>query len=123
MDPVHLSRTGKVCKRFHQVYKLLEAQLIDNFGISEDYLKLIQNKIQIELYYGAQIQTGDRSNQIFIDMLEVDNKQLAEKNGKSDLMQTLILIEKHIGVKLNPKLVSVYEFYNYVNFVSNNIKK
>lgn len=123
MDASFLSRTGKICKRVQKVYKDLEAQLVDNFGISEDYLKIIQNKIQIELYYGIQIQTNDRSNQMFIDILEIDNRELSNRNGKSDLMQTLISIERHVGYKLNPKELSVYEFYNYIKFVTNNPTK
>ena len=119
-NPIYLSRTGKICKRVSEVYKSLESQLIDEFGISEDYLKIINLKIEIELLYGEQIRTGDRSNQLLIDIREVDINSLSNQNNKSDLMQALLTIEKFMGLKLNPKELSVFDFYNYLKFVSEN---
>lgn len=119
----HISKTGKVCKRAESVYYKMIDELVDNFGVSEDYLRLQSNKVKIEFYYADQIQSGDYSNQVFIEILEIDNQELETQNTKSDLFDSVISIEKNMGFKMDYKTMTVYEFHKYGLFITNNVNK
>lgn len=114
-DLKYLIKTGRICKRAEIAYNRLQDQVIDNFGVNEDFLKIIRNKIKIELYYAKQIATGDRSTQAFIDILEIQNNDLASKQTRGDIYELVIAVEKIMGFKINPKKISIYDFYKYTN--------
>lgn len=118
----YLSKTGKVCKRVSKVYERLQDEIMDNFGINEDYLKILKNKIKIELYYAEQIRTKNRSNQAFIDILEIQNEELQTKKTKGDIHESVIMIEQYMGFKFDVKKITVYEFYKYSQMLTNKIK-
>jgi hypothetical protein len=113
----YLSKTRKLCKRAEGVYYRMVDELVDEFGVSEDYLRLQSNKVKIEMYYNDQIHTGDYSNQPFIEILEIDNQELESENSKSDLFDSVISIEKNLGFKLDYKTMTVYEFHKYGAFI------
>jgi hypothetical protein len=121
-DITQLSKTGKVCKRAESVYEKLQDEIINEFGINEDFLRILKLKIQIELLYAEQIESGNKSNQIFIDIKEIDCRDLMNKQTKIDLFETIIAIEKSLGFKINPKRLTVFEFYKYQKVISNRLK-
>lgn len=121
-DLKHLSKNGKICKRVTGVYERLQDQLMDSFGVNEDYLKILRNKIKIELHYAEQIRTKNRSNQAFIDILEIQNEELQSKKSKGDIYESVIMIEQMMGFKFDVKKISVYDFYKYSQMLSNKIK-
>lgn len=122
-DPKYLSRTGKVCKRINKVYEGLQAELIDNFGISPQFKAILENNIKITLLKTEIALKGDRTRQIFIDKLIQKNEELEATNPKSDLAENIIAIEKHMGFRIDPKTITVFDFYKYSKFVSNNLTK
>jgi len=121
-DFTQLSKTGKICKRVTNVYEKLQDEIIDNFWINEDFLKVLKNKIRIELLYADQIETGNKSNQWKIEMLEIDNDMLSNQKTKSDLYESIIAIEKYLGVSKDPKQLTVYQFYKYSQTIANRLK-
>jgi hypothetical protein len=121
-DFTQLSKTGKICKRVTKVYEKLQDEIIDNFGINEDFLKVLKNKIRIELLYADQIESGNKSNQWKIEMLEIDNEMLSNQKTKADLYDSIIAIEKYLGVSKDPKQLTVYQFYKYSQTINNRLK-
>lgn len=132
-----VSKTGKLCKRAPKVYDMLTAQLVDKFGVSEDYNQILINKIKIELYYIDQVETGNKSNQPFIEMLEIDNSELQGKSSKEDLFDMVSVINESLGlsieylprvifrflwVKVRNNPLSVYDFHKYAERVANKNK-
>ncbi len=122
MDLKFLLKSGEPCEHAPHVYQLLQDQLVDAFGISDDFLTILRNKLKIESYLADQILTGNKSNQIFIEMLEIDNGELRAAESKSDLYDSIIPIEKYMGFKLDPKTITVYEFHNYSKHIANKLK-
>lgn len=123
MDLSYVSKTGKICKRATYVYEKLQSELIDEFGISEDFLKILNNKIKIENYYEEQIRTGNKSNQIFIEMLEIDNSELEVGAKKVDLYEIVMTIgEFYPTVTVSPKTITVYEYHRYTKSIANKLK-
>lgn len=121
-DISQISKTGKVCSYAGKAYERLQDELIDTFGVNEDFLKIFNNKKRIELLYAHQMETGDRSNGWKIQMLELDNQELANKKTKMDLFESIIAIEKHMGFKINPKELTVFQFYKYSKTIANKLK-
>lgn len=121
-DLSYISRTGKLCKRAPKVYDKLSDELVDTFGVSEDYMKILRLKIKVEMLWGTIIETKDRSKKVFIDMYEIEIEELKAKNKKSDLFDMIIAIEENVGVKMNYKTLTVYEFHKYAKRLSNKIK-
>jgi len=117
-----LSKTGKICKRAKKVYDKLQDELINTFGINEDYIKILKNKKAIELYYAEQVRTKRTSNQIFIDILEIKNEELIGKTKKADIYKLIIPIEKEMGFKISVESITVYQFYTYSKAISNKLK-
>ncbi|MGR3221315.1 MAG: hypothetical protein ACUZ8H_16080 [Candidatus Anammoxibacter sp.] len=123
MDLSFISKTGKLCKRANSVYERLQNQLIDKFGISEDFLQILKNKIKIEEYYYDQIRTGNRSNQVFIEMLEIDNSDLETEAKKVDLYDIIMTIgEFYPTISTSPKTITMYEFHKYTESIVNKLK-
>lgn len=114
---------SKMCHRAPEVYQKLQDELIDTFSISDDYLQILQNKIKIEQYYYDQIETGRTSNQIFIEILKIENKELESDTSKTDLFEGIHAIGQFFpNVPVDPKTITVYDFHNYANVISNKLK-
>lgn len=117
-----LKEKGELCEHAEYVYKKLQDELVDHFGISEDFLRILQNKSRIESYYADQIITGRKTNQVFIEILEIENEQIDSKKTKSDIFSSIIPIEKYMGFRFDPKVITVFEFHSYSNYVANSLK-
>jgi len=118
----YLSKTGKVCKRINIVYEVLQDQMIDEFGINEDLLKIIKNKIKIEILYADQIETGDKSTGWKIEFLELDNQELMSKQTKTDFYLQTFEIQKHLPYKIDTKTMSIFEYYKNMKIIANKMK-
>jgi len=105
-----LSKNGKLCRRAAVVYDQLSAQIIDEFGVSENLKKILNNLIQIEALYEKMFRTGDRSRQAFIEVLEIKNEELQGKHEAVDLDECLYYFEQE-GIKRDAETISVKEFY------------
>lgn len=108
-----LSKTGELCNLASSIYDNMRDELIDEFGISENFSAILRNNIEIELYYADQIATGDRSSQIFIDILRIENAELGSKTSKMDLFDGVAAIEKQQRVAKDALTITVWEYYNY----------
>jgi hypothetical protein len=105
-----LSKTGKLCRRAGKVYDKLSDEISDEFGVSENLKKILNNLIQIEALYEKMFRTGDRSRQAFIEVLEIKNEELQGKHQEVDLDECLYYFEQE-GIKRNADTITVYEFY------------
>ncbi len=121
-DFKYLSKNFKLCKRAQQVFTSINDEIINEFGISETYLQKISKEIQVELEYSRQINSGDKSNQLIIDILEEELKSIEVKSGS--IYETIPFISKEVG-HIDLSKLTVFAYYNYCKFVEkqSNIKK
>jgi len=106
----NLSRTGKICRRAMSVYMKISGELIDRFGVSENYMRILHNRIRIEILWNEILRTGDRSKIAFIEALEVDNGELTSKFKKIDLFESVVKFEQQ-GIKRNTNEITAFELY------------
>lgn len=117
-DITQLSRTGKVCRYVNSAYERIEDSFIDTFGAGSDFMYTRSREIEIELMLNKQIQTGDYSTQLFIDLIqdEIDKKNAKKTEGKK-LITLIPWVEFEMGIAIDAKKITVFEFYNKVNFI------
>lgn len=117
-----LLKKGKLCKLAEKAYEKIQDELIDNFGVNNDFLRMLKLKAQIELMYSAQIETKDKSNQLFIEIKEIELKELEAAQTKGDIYESIIAIEEHLGFRLDVKKISIFEYYKYSKTIANRLK-
>lgn len=105
----------KICPKAEYYFELLQEDFIKHFGIDENYKKFIKAKCDIELMYIQQIMTGDKSNQLLIDVKELDLLANKQAPVKANYYSAIVAIEKFLGRKIEVKKETVYEFYSYLN--------
>lgn len=118
-DPTQLSRTGKICKRVELIFEKLQDEFIDTFGVSEDFVKLQRKRIDLELLLCKQVQTGNMSDQFFIDFLQDEISEMKRyKTAKNNIWDTIPWVEFEMGgMHINTFTTTVFEYYNRVKFV------
>ena len=121
-DFTRLLKHGKLDGFSLVAYEKIQEGIIDAFGISHAYLELLQAKIRIEEMYAKQLKTGDKSNQILIDMAEQEIEKMQITPQKSDLFESIAFIEKFQNFRINSKELTVFEFYKYSQYVSKSLR-
>lgn len=117
-DLSHLLKRGKVDRFAYKAYDLIQDQLIDAFGVSEDYKRIISDTIRIEEMYARQIKTGDTSNQLLIEVAEAELEAAKNKPKHGDFFEAIVYIEKSMQIRVNSKELNVFEFYKYCQVLS-----
>ena len=85
-------------------------------------LKILKNKIKIEILYADQIETGDRSTGWKIEFLELDNQELMSKQTKTDFYQQTFEIQKHLPYRIDLKELTIFEYYKNMKIIENRLK-
>jgi len=117
-----LRKPGKLCKRVDDVYKKIADELIDEFGISENYRKIFNKENEIELLYIEILQTGDRSRLALIQMLKYDIEKLKDKHKKADTFKTVLYFEGE-GIKRDYETITIYEYNKIAGILQERAKK
>lgn len=107
-----LLKRGKLDRYAGKVYRNLQDELVDNFGLSHDVLKIFKNKIKIQLLLCDIALDGDRTRLVFIAKLEQQNEALQNKQSEEDIHTAIFHIQKHLNYKIDLKTYTVFEFYN-----------
>jgi hypothetical protein len=113
-----LKRGTKIDFAGQVAYQKLQDDMIDTFGISEDYTQILNAKIRIERMYAKMFASGDKSQQLLITIEEIEIEKLEKAPTKTDLQETLYQIEKIQGVRYPSKEITVYDFYKLAKLVS-----
>lgn len=108
--------TDDECKE--QFSKLYE-EYIDTFGISQQLQGIIEKQNEILVLKIDKVLTEDRTLQFFIDMKELELKDLMEVK-QTGINKNKVLIEKYLGFRLNEKEVTVKEYYEYLEALKEN---
>lgn len=89
---------------------------IERFGLSEDYLKLIEKKKEIAALKVERMATGERSINTFIKIAELELEEMQKGNGREevDFYESKAHVEKQLGFALDPMKITVSEFYSHI---------
>ena len=101
-------------------WKIIFDNYISVFGFSEDFIRQLEKKKQIAMLKLQMIISDDLSIQTDIDLAYIELLQLIDQtSGQSDFYETKTSMERNLGFILDPKKITVREFYSYIK----NLKK
>ena len=117
-DLKYLVINGEIDERAISIYDKIQSEIIDVFGISEQLLKVIRKKIELEKLYFKLLIKNEKTVQLQINHLEAEIEQLEKQNKQgNDIHLSIMSIEKFQGVKLDFKTLTIREYYNYSLFI------
>ena len=114
---INLCRYGKPDTRVYELYENIEDELINTFGVSDNYLKCLKLKINIELEYAKMFATSDKSHKLLAYALEKELDKLEIKPTKYSLHDSIVAMNKQ-GIQANINTITVFDFYNFSESVS-----
>lgn len=110
-----LLKEGKLNRYKIKAFKTLQNEFIEIFGFDQKTIELFKKKIELQILKNEIILGGDISNQVFVDMLELEIEEHTPKNeGERNYFESVIAVENMMKFKLNLKETSVFEFYSYI---------
>ncbi len=118
---IPLSRTGKLCKRAPVVFDKISDELIDTFGVSDQFKRRQSLIVEHELMLSKLARTGDRSLLFEIQMTEKEIKDLSKDEEKSDLYRAMVWMNDQ-GLTFKENEITVFQYYKYLEYLSDKIK-
>ncbi len=123
-DFTKLSKSGKICKRARGVFENIRDEIVDTFGVSNEFLRIHRTTINIELLKCELLHTGDRTLNFHIQMEEKILQDFMKPftGNKNDLFDAMVWIKKQ-QISFNENEVSTFWFLKYMNHLVNQAKK
>ena len=98
-------------------FEKLYSEFIDEFGLSETFIEVLDLKRIIMLHKIDMAITGNMTKKVHIKIAELDLEKLMKQQNKTETNLTIV-IEKHMGFQLDEKKVSVKKFYQYLQDIN-----
>lgn len=112
----YIAKKGKAGKKVKVAYQKIEDELIDTFGVSDDYKKTLKNNIRIAILRCDVMITGDRTKLIFIERLEQQNKEIEDTQVKGDIYEAIHNLQQRTPYRIDLKLITIFEFYTMIKY-------
>ena len=108
------SATESELKECEIAFSTMYEQFLDTFGVSDNLQSIIRLQNQILVHKIDLALTGDMTNEVFIDIKQIELDKLLEvKQVKGNSAK--VAIEKMLGFQLNERTTSVKSYYEYIN--------
>lgn len=101
-------------KEFQEVWFNVYNEFMDEFGLSERYVQLLEARKLIATLKLEFVKTGERS---LLNDIEIEEADLInEFESKDDVTYESVVtaIEKRQSLPIDPKKITVYKFNNYL---------
>jgi len=103
-----------------ELWNLIYSEYIDEFGLSERFLSIINKKKEIAELQCDFLLSGDKKIRNFVDIARSELESLTSDVYESDFEGNVIYIEKEIGRKIDNRVISVYDYNNYLRHMLKN---
>jgi len=112
---VEVDTSNELQELWEEIYE----EYIEEFGFSNSYNDLINSKIYIAGLKHEYIKT---SNRVLLNVIRIaENKLSKEGAGEAlNLLEAVQHIEKHQGIKLNSRTITVADYHAYIKTISKN---
>lgn len=115
-------------KALEILWTVIVEEYVRKIGFGEKFKEIFYKRKKIAELMVTRITTGEDIHQTFIDIAEVELKELLEENagvdqGESHFYEMKGFMEKVLGFYIDIKKVSVLEFHGYVKVVEKNGRK
>ena len=103
-------------EELQKVFKALNDQLIDELGISDDYLDYLHKLRALNIAKATWLISQNNYDFTMYEVARLSFEQLEKKsNVKSNQYADKIKAERILGFRIDLKECSVIEYYNYLN--------
>lgn len=107
---------SEVSQLDEEIWEALYDQYIQKYGLSKLYKKMIAIMKEKALLECTFVMTRDRFKLTQIEIKEEELRSAMANNGNGmTIDQALIYLSKWIGYRLNPKEITVVEYFNILN--------
>jgi len=105
-------------------FKEMFEDYINRFGLSDEFLSILEKKKSIALKKIDLLLSGDGSMKTLIEVEEYQlSVMTAEPEKKTSFTEVKSYIEKYFGFRLDMKQITVVEFYTYLQIIKENGRK
>jgi hypothetical protein len=111
---------GKEDYNLIELWNKLQNEYLDEFGITEEFRKILSLKKKWINKKVEYLTTGERFKLTEIDIIESDIAETMDSKVAVDKDDTIITLERKLGRELDPKQISVKKYYKYINHFSKN---
>lgn len=101
---------------WHDIYN----EYIEEFGLSKEYLAMLEKKKQIARMKNEFIQTSNRSLLNFIKIEEIELAATFDKTEGLSFEQVVVGIERIQKINIDVKKITVYQYNNYIRTLKQN---
>jgi hypothetical protein len=103
---------------FTLLFRKLQDEFIIRFGLSDEYVNILNKELQIFKLRAERLASGDKSTGIFISVAEFELEAM-NKNMKGGQEFNILkaYMERALSFTINPKVISVAEFYSYLSIL------
>lgn len=114
-----LHKKGKNNRAGLNAFKRLQREFIEEFGYNAKMMGVFMKKIKLQIMLNEIAVSGDKSRQIFADVLSEEIKAEETTDSPVKSFSIVAAVEKAMGFKIDVKNTSVFEFYHYINYLKN----
>ena len=116
----YLRRDGDLKKSTHyeEIWFELQDEYLEEFGNKEELRKMITMKKEWIENQAKFIVDGDRSALNMANIIAIDMQDESDTGGYMKREDTIIMLEEKLSRAIDPKLISVRKYNNYINYYS-----
>jgi len=108
-----IKKRGLLMSNFIKAFENIQRQLVDRFGISQPYIEQLELRQEIAALECDVAISGDRFNNLFINIKKTRLKELQERKSTST-DEIKIMIEKDLKFYISLHKITVAEWFSYV---------
>lgn len=112
------SDSKKDASHLHEIWNNIHNEYLDEYGLTDDFKRVLKLKKKWILTQNEYIQTGERFKLTEIDII---NAQIQEETQEKKTMSkddTIIFLEEKLGREINPKELTVKKYNDYIKYYS-----
>ena len=104
------------------VYLMLNDQIIDKYGVSSSFMKILKKKKQYLVIMNDALATENKYKEWRAELIEKDIIKLTNKKSVGEREDSLVIIHKELGgVMPNPNEMTVDQFHYNMRFVNRSL--
>lgn len=116
----HLRRDGDLKRKtdYTEEWFIIQDEYLEDFGDKEALRKMLTLKKDWIEQQAKFIIDGDRAALNMANIIAIDMEEENDPSGYMKREDTIILLEEKLGREIDPKIISVRKYNNYITYYS-----
>jgi len=114
----NVKTTNKLLLNLQNAWDNMYDQFMERFGLSDEYMSLLRQKMTIARYQAQYMITGQKHFKTLVT-IEKENQRMNQVEDRPiELDKTLAKMSKYYGFKLSSRDLTVSEYYSYIDSIN-----